>query len=188
MIRFGGIPALALALLGIACGGNSGNDAESGSPTPGATTSSATVDVPTAGSTGQSGTELDACALLTKQEVEAAVGAPVLVPAAVVEVPARWVSCQFNSPQFPALQVVRISWFRGTEAEAEALFQPGTGATPVADLGDDASWSDLVATLSILVGTQVIDVQVTEAGGAVSHDDRIDVAQTLAAKALSRIS
>jgi hypothetical protein len=71
----------------------------------------------TRGATSQAGALPDPCTWITQSEVEAAIAAKVLAPKSSVELPGRAVACAFNSPQFPTLQVVKITLLTGSEAE-----------------------------------------------------------------------
>ena len=179
----------AVAALSIACGGDSGDGTTANSdPTeaPRSTNPAPTAAATSRPASSQSGAQLDACALLTKAEVEAAVGASVLDPESEVEVPGKIVHCDFNSPRFPTLQVVRVTLFFGSDAEAKSFFDPPPDDMEIRNLGDDASWNQLLGTLTVLKGRYVVGVQATTAGGAVANDKRLTVAQALAPKAVAK--
>jgi hypothetical protein len=80
----------------------------------------------------------DACSLLRKAEAQAAVGAKILDPEPRGEMPGKATFCEFNSLGFPALQVIRVSPFTGSEAEMKEFFEPGSGVTKIPGLGQDA--------------------------------------------------
>ena len=181
-----------LALLLLACGDGEGDDGASGDAQP--TTAAAaqrTATAPPSSTSRPAGTQatstLDVCSLLTKAEVEAAVRGTVLDPRASVEIPGTSSACSFNSPQFPSLQVVRVTYFTGSETAIRGIFAPGPNDMKISGIGEDAYWSEILGTLSILKGRYNVDVQVTDAGGAVTRANRLSVARELAPKALARV-
>ena len=190
-MRFVSTCAALFALLLVACGGGESDNGASSESQPTTAAAQRTATVPP-GSTArpaatQAASTLDACSLLTKAEVEAAVRATVLDPQASTEIPGRSFACSFNSPQFPVLQVVRVSYFTGPDPEVRSFFAPGPNDTKVSGFGEDAYWSEILGHLSILKGRYNVIVQVTDAGQAVTRANRQMVARELAPKVLARV-
>jgi len=151
-----------------------------------------------AGASGQpAGGLLDACSLLTKAEVEAGVGRPVLAPQK--EEAANLVICNYGDPTAPTLQgrplsqVLSISVFVGSDAQyyagaaaqARDSFEQGrknaASVQPVPGLGDDAYWDQVFRTLNVLKGKYEVEVTVgSDVGG-------MEVARAFAAKVLPRL-
>lgn len=151
-----------------------------------------------AGASGQpAGGLLDPCSLLTKAEVEAGVGRPVLAPQK--EEAANLVICSYGDPTAPVLQgrplsqILSISVFVGSDAQYHAgavaqardAFELGrknaASVQPVHGLGDDAYWDQVFRTLNVLKGKYEVEVTVaSDVGG-------IEVARALAAKVLPKL-
>jgi hypothetical protein len=146
------------ALLPLACGNGSGAQSKaSASAAPTARASPSQPFVP-----------LDACSLLTKAEVEALAGTPVMEPAK--ETTANLSTCTFGAPGSPMAgtrpinSVVKLTVFTGVEgayyAGAAGQARDGyeqtrknAGATePVAGLGESAYWNDDFKSLEALKG------------------------------------
>jgi hypothetical protein len=138
---------------------------------------------------------VDPCALLTKAEVEALVGRPVLAGAR--EQAANLVTCSFGDPDVPkiggrpASQVLTIAAFTGQEgaysggpvAQARHAYETArrgaASSEPVAGLGEAAHWDKTFKTLAVLKGRHFLTIEVD--GGTV------EVAKKAASKALARL-
>ena len=127
---------------------------------------------------------IDACALVTKSEVEAITKTSVLD--GKPEDVATLYSCSFGDPAHPVFRIVSVSVFVGgnpgevKELMAMAKSNAGT-VEAVAGLGDDAYWSEPLHRLTADKGRFQIDVTVDhDAGGR-------DAAKAIAATIVTRL-
>jgi hypothetical protein len=187
-------------LLLAACGGGSGESTPSpggtqapaqlrtpavtsvatGTPTPAGTPSAGQTQTP---ATAQpSAGELDPCALLTKAEVEAAIGTSVVGP--TNEVVGPLASCYFNDPQTPVFHTVTVSVLTAEDSgQAREAFGLGReGSETVTGIGEDAYWDSVLNGLEVLKGKYDVSVNVSPDGW-----DARAVAEELAAKAVDRL-
>jgi hypothetical protein len=133
--------------------------------------------------------QVHACALVTKAEVEAAVGTPVL--AGVEEQLPQHSGCGFGDPDAPKIggkvvfRLVSVSVLTfATPSAAHDVFVMGKGnaATPqaVTGVGDEAFWDALLHTLWVRKGKYELSIDVPKAGG-------LAAAKAIAAKALTQL-
>jgi hypothetical protein len=130
--------------------------------------------------------QLDACSLLTKAEVEAAVGRPVQDP--VGDTTANLFGCRYHDPQDPARldNVVSVAvMVNNNAAEAREVQEMTTSnaaeVNPVAGLGDVANWDGINRSLNIAQGIYQITLRLSsDAGG-------LDSARKLAEELLPRL-
>jgi hypothetical protein len=132
-----------------------------------------------------SGGEIDPCALLTKAEVEAAIGASVTEPEA--EQVANLVACSYNDPETPIFSLVSVTVFIGENADQasdvyELTKDNAADAQSVGGIGNDAFWDSVLNGLEILEGKYDIRVDVSPDGW-----DARAVAEDLAAKVVDRL-
>ena len=196
------IPLLCCLVLATACGGGDRPAPPEGStPTASETTAGqaqpSTGVRPTETDSQVAGGAIDPCSLLTKAEVEAAVGRSVLGPQK--EQAGHLAICSYGDPAVPLVngrplsQIVTISVLVGSDAEyhagaaaqAKSAFEIGrknaASVQPVSGLGDDAYWDRVWRSLSVLRGEYEFEVKITaDAGG-------LDVARNLAAKIQERL-
>lgn len=123
---------------------------------------------------------IDACALVTKAEVEAAVGRP--VPEPKKQQVGNMASCSYMDPQTQRVIAV-LEVFAGDDiAQARDVFkQRSRSAAPVqsvSGLGDDARWNAVSMLLNVLKGQYVVSVAIPRG---------LDAAKKLAASALQRL-
>ena len=179
-------------LLLAACGGGGSNGQKSGSttapPTKAATSAVATgVSSPRAAASTQASTgEIDVCALVTKAEVEAAVGTTVLDPQPK-HFP-NYAYCDFNDPAASGLRLVTASVVTGSSAsDARDAFdmskRNASDPQPVAGLGEDAFWDETLGTLNVVKGTYEVSVDVAP----IDNLDRLAAAKAVAAKVLGKL-
>jgi hypothetical protein len=160
-------------------------ESKSVAPAPGAEKESAAPFVP-----------LDACSLLSKMEVEAVAGKPVMEPHK--EEAANLVSCSFGDPKSPQVngrpsyQVVRIAVFTGQDgayyagpvAQAKDTYEIGrknaASDEPVNDLGEGAYWDKLLRTLNVHKGKYYVST-------TVEADAGLEQARKLTVQALERL-
>lgn len=179
---------LSAALLLSACGGGGNTSTgEKTQPPAGAATAATarTSPAPTA-QPSPAGAEIDPCALVTKAEIEAAVGTAVLDPKS--ERLANLASCSFHDPAAPIFSLASVTVFAAaSESDAREIFDLAKGnaadVQEVDGLGDDAYWDDILGTLQVLEGTYEISVDVASGEGA----DQRRAAEDIAARALSRL-
>jgi hypothetical protein len=173
-----------LSLLAAGCG-NSEPEAKSAAPAPGAEKQAAAPFVP-----------VDACSLLSKMEVEAVAGKPVMEPQK--EEAANLVTCSFGDPDSPQVngratyQVVSIAVFTGEEgayyagpaAQAKDTYEIGrknaASDEPVNDLGEGAYWDKLLRTLNVFKGKYYVST-------SVGADAGLEQAKKLTIQALGRL-
>jgi hypothetical protein len=174
------ISGVVLAIGG--CGG--GN---SGSPTESASAPTANVGAPTTSNgsdTPAAAGEIDACALVTKDEVEAALGKMVLDPKSQ-QFPSL-ATCDFNDPATSYIKLVSVTVHTEPGAsDARTLFEQftanGSDQQAVTGVGDDASWDSGLTTLEILQDKYEITVAMAPAEGT----DQLTAAKTIAAKVVA---
>ena len=187
------VVALVVVLLLAACGGNgeesttpaAGTQAATPAETPAespATTPAATEEPGGNGGQVSSG-EIDPCALLTKEEVEAAVGTSVTEPEGSVE--QQFAECDFNDPDAPDWLIVGVSVFTLEDKDqARDSFELGSGSwETVTGIGDDAYWADALNSLEVLKGRYDISIDVAPTDGK----DDLAIAKELAAKVVDRL-
>lgn len=137
---------------------------------------------------------VDACALLTKAEVEGLLGRPALP--GVKEAAASLATCSFGDPDVPkiggrpASQVLTIAVFTGQEgayaagpvAQAREAFETArrnaASSEAVAGVGESAWWDRTFKTLAALQGRHFVSVEV---------DGGLEMAKRAMAKALARL-
>lgn len=153
-----------------------------GSTQPAPTTASAPTGSAKASASASAAT-LDACTLLTKPEVEAAIGAPVKDPEKQALGP--MVACTFQDPTNPIITVASVTVFIGADAkEAASIHELGKrDGQAVAGLGDDAYLGPF-GNLEVLKGKYSVSVSVVSTS---EGTDRLSVAKSLASKALARL-
>jgi hypothetical protein len=141
-------------------------------------------------------TPVDACSLLTRPEVEALVGRPVMEPRK--EQAANLVTCSYGDPAAPKVgdrplsQVLTLSVFTGEEgayhagpvAQAKDSYEMArknaASAEAVDGLGDGAHWDKTLRTLSVYRGRLWITAEVEADAG-------VEVAKKVIGKALERL-
>jgi hypothetical protein len=189
-----------LALSGVfllaGCGGN--NEESTATPertgTPAATSAATqpSAGTPAAAATQTataapqaSGGEIDPCALLTKAEVEAAIGTSVTEP--VPEVVPSLVTCNYNDPETPIFHLVSVTVLIGENAndasDAYELAKDNAAeAQSVGAIGNDAFWDDILNGLEVLQGKYDVRIDVSPDGW-----DARAVAEELAPTVLDRL-
>jgi hypothetical protein len=134
--------------------------------------------------------QVKACALLTKAEVEAAIGRQVTAP--LEEQVAQLSGCRFGDPEAPVMNGrplfahVSVSALTfASPAAADDVFELGrrnaAAVQTVAGLGDEAFWDDILHTLWVRKGRYELELEVAKDLGGVT------AAKALAAKALARL-
>lgn len=145
---------------------------------------------------GTDGT-IDACSLLTKEEVEAATGRKVLAPMKANM--ANLATCYYGNPESPVINnrpldsIVKVGlmvgiegqYYAGPVAQARDTYEMArknaASAQTVDKLGDGAYWDETFKTLNVLQGKYLLDISVSsEAGG-------LDVATGIATTILRRL-
>ena len=129
------------------------------------------------------GGEVDPCALVTKEEVETAIGVSVTEPA--LEVIDQFASCYFNDPETPIFHTVSVNVLTlEDEDQAMDIFEVGReNFETVTGIGEDAYWAEApFSSLEILQGKYNVSIDVSPDGW-----DALAVAKELAAKALGRL-
>ena len=155
-----------------------GTETPVGTPAAGATQTPAATAEPSAGA-------IDPCALLTKAEVEAAIGTSVTEPEP--EEVANLVACSYNDPETPIFSLVSVTVLIGGDAnEAKDVYELAKGnaadAETVAGIGDDAFWDGILNGLEILKGKYDVRIDVSPDGL-----DELTAAKDLAAKVVDRL-
>jgi hypothetical protein len=130
---------------------------------------------------------VDACTLLTKAEVEAIVGRPVLEP--VSQRIAELSTCGYPDPTAPAggviPRVASVAVFSAADAAAaKSVYDTGKSnaaeVTPVSGVGDEAFWDGIIRNFATHKGRYQVDVSVDTNAG-------LDAARALAEKALQKL-
>jgi hypothetical protein len=168
--------SLPILLLTLACGGTEA--APEGAPPP----------APDAQATAPASApdQIDACALLSKADVEAAVGRPVQDP--VGDSIANLFGCRYRDPQDPSgtENMVRVAVLVADNAAdardvQETSRSNAAEVNPVAGLGDDAYWDAINRSLNVVKGAYHVTLSVShDAGG-------LDSARKLAEQLLPRL-
>ena len=126
------------------------------------------------------GGEIDACSLLTDDEIEAVLGTPV-TGAPDSDGVEQFSGCTWEGE---GLAIVRVSVLSASKEEVTAYFEFAKNDSEAVDgLGDGAQWNDLTKSLEILVDDNT-DVSITVAG---SESDEKQTAIDLADKVLNRL-
>ena len=169
-----------------ACGGSAATGApQAGGSPAGVPTQAATTQAPAgANPTGAAPGALDACSLITADEVAAVLGEP--VAAGVVPEPGT-TSCIFVDSA-KATNSVEISITSGVDFNPNKKSIPGLTITPVSGVGDAAYYVSLGAgymTLNVRKGQTTFTVSVLLKGAS---DDQLQAGEkTLAVAAAGRI-
>lgn len=188
----GVVVSLASAVALTACGGGgSGSNTPSAKSTSSAPASAATSSAPAASPASKSTAAassggLDVCGMVTKADVEAAIGTSVLDPK-----PSHFPNydyCDFNDPAASGLRLVTASVVTGSSAsDAKDAFDlsksNANSPQAVAGLGDDAFWDDTLGTLDIVKGQYEVSVDVAP----LDNLDRVAAAKAVAAKVLANL-
>lgn len=127
---------------------------------------------------------IDACALLTKDEVEAVIGMPVGSPQPE-ESPAPFFGCRYEEDGLTQIVSIGVLAWSDVE-EAEASFEFGADQYPAIEgLGDRAYNSQPIDEVTVLAGRYELSVGLY----FVSDDDEAELAMAreLAATALDRL-
>lgn len=145
---------------------------------PAATAAPAATSAPAA----QTGPE---CPVLTKQEIEAALGTQVL-NADVLVTEGSLISCSYRDPKSPARMLVGVMVHLGGQAKLgfETRKSLATDPKPVEGIGDDAFWEEASDNIEVLEEDNAVVLTVYDEAAS----DRPKVAQDLAAKVLGRLA
>ena len=183
-IGTGLVLALGAIVLLAACGGGSDEEKTQPAATKAATTPAATTGAsqPT---TAPPSSALDACMLVTKAEIEVAVGTTVLDPKP--EQLANLSTCSFNDPATPIFTIASVSVLTGArDGDAREIFdmakKNGNDPQPVAGVGEDAFWDDTLSDLNVVQGKYEITVDVPG-----DSADPLSVAKEIAGKVLAKL-
>jgi hypothetical protein len=155
-----------------------GTQAPAATPAAGATQTATTTPQASSG-------EIDPCSLLTKAEVEAAIGASVTEPEP--EAVANLVACSYNDPETPIFSLVSVTVFIGENADQasdvyELTKDNAADAQTVAGIGNDAFWDSILNGLEVLEGKYDIRIDVSPDGL-----DELAAAKDLATKVVDRL-
>jgi hypothetical protein len=181
--------AVSVVLLA-ACGGGS-NDATptsapataaAGDTTPAADATAGAPATPPQASSG----EIDACTLVSKAEVEAAIGTTVLDPK-----PQQFPnlsSCDFNDPATPVFRLASVTVVTEPSGDgARSLFDLGKSNAndpqTIDGIGEDAYWDETLSTLDTLKGKYEVSVSVSPGEGV----DKLTAAKAIAAKVVANL-
>ena len=177
--------AVGIILLLAACNGGGGGEESTGdqtTPTELETQAPAETEEP---EEEVAGGDIDPCALVTKEEVETAIGVSVTEP--VREDVANLFTCSYKDLETSIYEVVGVSVFVAErEDDARDLYEMAKNnaadAETVAGIGDEASWDSILNGLEVLKGKYNIRIDVSPDGW-----DTLAIAKELAAKALGRL-
>ncbi len=125
---------------------------------------------------------LDACSLLTKEEVGEAIGKPVTP---IVESTGTAASCAYHDATHQPNKFLGLIVYAVTPSEARGAFEAMKSSerkqVAVPGIGDDAYWDETFG-LHVVKGGYEIGISVSEPGV-----DELKAARTLAPKVLSRL-
>jgi hypothetical protein len=129
---------------------------------------------------------VDACALVSKAEVEAAVGAALLD--GEPEQFANLSTCSYKDPASPIFTVAGLSVLvTASDSDAQEVFDlaksNAAGVKEVDGLGDSSYWDDVLGTLQVVQGIYELSVDVASYEGT----DQLSAAEDIARTALSRL-
>jgi hypothetical protein len=179
--------AVLLALTLTACGAAGDPvDTDSTTPTPGngAATGQPDATAPPSVTDGPSSADIDACALVTQDEVESIVGMPVGAPEPE-DAPPPFFSCRYEDDEI--LPVVKVSIIASESADdAVSLFELGADQYPAVEgLGDRAYRSQPIDEITVLAGRYELSVGLY----FVSEDDdaEFEMAREIAELVLPRL-
>jgi len=187
IIAIGIVISLAAAASMAACGGGSGSKSPTSAPS-GESTASASpttaADAPTPPQASSG--DLDACALVSKADVEAAIGKTVLDPKAQ-QFPGL-ASCDFNDPTSPVFRLAGVNVVtEASSSDAQSLFDFGKSNAndpqKVDGVGEDAYWDATLNTLDTVQGKYEITIDVAPDEGV----DTLTAAKAIAAKVLANL-
>ena len=129
---------------------------------------------------------VDACSLLTTDEVAAAIGKPVQA----VKLPTGdggTTACDYTDPANKVSRFVSTTVTAATPSQAKGIHEATKGGgrdqVAVIGLGDDAYWDNTFGKLDVLKGGYAVGMSVTADATA----DRMKAAQTMASKMLARL-
>lgn len=158
------------------------------SPTraPAASTPAAPPTSAAAKATAPASALLDACVLLTKDDVQSAIGKPVKSVKEDAD-SATATSCGYKDAATQSYRLVSLVIYPSTNAQAKGVHEStrtkNRPQVAVANLGDDAYWDMSLGTLDVLKGKYSIGLFV--AGDAAN--DQVAAARSMASKLLSRL-
>lgn len=176
-------------LLAAACGGgdNGGDDGADASPAATATldaepTSADAEDTPAS----DPAIELNACDLVSEQDIEAAIGAP--VGEGTPEQAANLFTCSYADPEFPAFSIAGVAVLvADNNDDAKEIYElaksNAAGVQEVNGVGEAAYWDDVLASMQIVDGRYEVSVDVASEEGR----DQVGAATTIAQKALAAL-
>jgi hypothetical protein len=188
IVAVGAVASLAAAVSVAACGGGSGSKSPTAAAPSGESTASASpttaagAPTPPQASSG----DLDACALVSKADVEAAIGKAVLDPK-----PQQFpglASCDFNDPSASAFRLAGVNVVtEASSSDAQSLFDFGKSNAndpqQVDGVGEDAYWDATLNTLDTVQGKYEITIDVAPDEGV----DTLTAAKAIAAKVLANL-
>ena len=184
--------ALCTVIFAAACGGgDDGNGDNSAEPAATQPVADEPTNVPTDDASPTSAAppeeaELDVCGLVTKAEVEAALGVPVLD--GEPQQAANLFTCSFNDPEAPIFTAAGVAVFVAeNDDDANEVYELAkSNAAEVQEvdgLGEAAYWDATLNTMQILQGRYEISIDVAADDGL----DQLAAAKAIAAQALSRL-
>jgi len=183
LIRRAAVPILAgiCALLLIAACGSDSKEEEPTEPSGQQTPVETATSEPADGGDQTSGETVDACALLSADEAEAAIGAPVGEPTQENTPPVF--ACSYEAAGFEGLSVVVVV-FQDADQAADA-FQSAIDINDydeVSGIGERA-YTSVIYDLSVLTGKYEVSIDVNPAGDG----DEAELAKSVAVTVLARL-
>ena len=183
--------SVGIILLLAACNGGGGGEESTGdqtTPTEQETQAPAEEETQAPAQTEEpeeevAGGDIDPCALVTKEEVETAIGVSLTEPA--LEVVDQFATCYFNDPETPIFHTVSVNVLTlEDEDQAMEVFELGSeNFQTVTGIGEDAYWAEApFSSLEILQGKYNVSIDVSPDGW-----DALAIAKELAAIALARM-
>jgi len=178
------LAALAVAVLTAGCGGDDGGGDGDGDATKPAATQQATQAATQPAQPTSAAESVDVCALVTKADVEAAIGAPVLD--GKPDQAANLYTCSFAEPEFANISAAGVAVFvELREGEAKEVYDLAKSnaaeVQPVDGIGDEAYWDSILNTMQVLSGKYEISIDVASEEGR----DQVAAAKAIGSKAIA---
>lgn len=184
---------LAVALTLAACGGGSASPSSpaSSSAASEAPASQAATDEPggssqapaetQSGGGGGGGTAVDACGLVTTDEIGGVVGESGMTIG--MNTPGDVSYCIYSKADGSAY--VASSWMKQGGGGSFAIWKSGAGVQDVDGIGDDAVWDPSSATLVVLKGDAIVSI--TAGDSTIDEAERLDWSKAIAEFAIGRM-
>jgi hypothetical protein len=169
-----------------ACSGDSDDDDATGAATPTPPAAAATepaAESPT--SDAPASVELDACELVTQDEVETAIGTAVV--AGEPEQAANLYTCSYSDPEAPIFGLAGVAVFvADNEDDAREIYDLAKSnaaeVQEVTGVGEEAYWDAILNTMQVVEGRYELSIDVSS-----DIEDQLAAATAIAQTTLGRL-